>query len=187
VILPDGKAWRTLALGQHTTIADWYWLQLAQYLGNDAAREAGWPALYPYAQLITDLDPDYGYAYELAGLLLASTDRLTESDAILNKGMGNAPHRWQIPFYAAFNRWFYRGDLAGAGPLLQRAASLPGSPDYLMQFARDMTGGLQPSQRAAGFLESLLATDPPPAARERILERLKSSSSFPPLGDGVDP
>jgi len=98
--LPEGKLLRVSAFGERLALADLYWLRLVQYVGETViARVQRWDALYPLADLVTDLDPRYGYAYQVAGSNLAGVAGLyDQADAILQKGMRNVPGRWSLPW-----------------------------------------------------------------------------------------
>jgi tetratricopeptide (TPR) repeat protein len=128
IFIPDGKALRYFALGQQTTLADLYWLKLIQYLGGV---EGAQPKILGLANLVTDLDPEYSYAYMASGLVLAAKKRLVESNEILEKGAANAPWRWEIPFYLGFNYWYELGDWEKGAYWLKRAVQIPGRPPYL--------------------------------------------------------
>ncbi len=83
--VPSGRAARIVALGNRTFLSDMYWLATVQYVGEARADERGWEKLLPLADLVTDLDPRHGYAYQTAGIVLSAVGRLDESDRILLK------------------------------------------------------------------------------------------------------
>src|SRR5690606_23142032 len=74
--LPNARILRFVTSSHHTTAADLYWLKLVQYVGTEAALRAGWPDLEALAELVTTLDPKYGYAYQAAGILLSTVERI---------------------------------------------------------------------------------------------------------------
>lgn len=131
IYLPDGETIRRLAPGLETTLSDVYWLQLVQHLGTPEAQRAGWPHLHPLAELITDIDPAYGYVYQAAGVALAEVGRLEASNALLEKGTANVPDRWQLPFYLAFNHWYSAGDHEAGALWLERASRVAEAPAYV--------------------------------------------------------
>lgn len=167
----NGQALRHLALGQYTTAADIFWLRMVQYLGTKAASEAEWPQIRQLIDEITDLDPDYGYAYEVGGLILSSTGRIEESDAILEKGMDHVPNRWQLPFLAAHNHWYERGNLMDGARLLFRAASIEGSPNYLTGLAARLSSGANQIDVAIDLLTATLAQGVPDQAGQLMLRK----------------
>lgn len=168
----DGAAMRRFTLGQHTTAADLSWLKMVQYVGTSQVANAQWPQLLELLQEVTDLDPEYGYAYEAGGLLLSLTGRIDESDAILEKGMEHVPDRWQLPFFAAFNHWYERGDLMRGAELLVRAAAIPGSPDYVTNLAARLSSGANQIEVAIELLSATLSEGVPEEAEEEMVRKL---------------
>lgn len=130
-VVPTSSVARWLALGHPTLLADLFYLRAVQYIGEPRADERGWDKLFPVIDLVTDLDPGHGYAYQVAGTLLGSYDRVQESNAILEKGMRNCPTRYILPFLRAFNAFYYQGDYAEAGRFVEIAARTPGAPERL--------------------------------------------------------
>jgi hypothetical protein len=132
--LPRGAQLRTVALGQRLVLADLYWLKLVQYVGeNFMGHGQRWEALYPLADLVTDLDPRHGYAYQIAGSNLAGlAHRYGEADAILEKGMRNLPDRWTLYFVSAVNKFLYEGDYAAGAAYARRAAEVGRRPHLAM-------------------------------------------------------
>lgn len=171
LLLPPGDSIRALSVGQETTAADLYWLQLVQYLGTPAAMQQGLPDLLRLANLITDLDPKYGYAYEVAGIVLSANQRFDEANAILEKGIRNVPDRWQLPFYAGYNRWYETGDLSSGAEFVLQAAKTPGSPAYLSSLASKLYSSAGQVETAIGLVESILSQNPPEQVREDMLAR----------------
>lgn len=170
--VPDGATLRPFAMGQQTTLADVLWLRMVHYVGHDAAAEAKWPQLYEWVDSITDLDPLFGYAYEAGGIVLASAGRIDESNRIFDKGMAAVPERWQLPFFAAHNRWYSEHDLMGGAQLLLRAAKIPGSPRYLPGLVARLTEGADQLEVARQWLAASLSQDLPPTARKEFERRL---------------
>ncbi len=78
--VPRADAVRWLSLGHPTLAANLYWLRTIQYMGDAQASTRGWDKLFPVLDLVTDLDPRHGYAYQVGGNILASVGRLDESN-----------------------------------------------------------------------------------------------------------
>jgi hypothetical protein len=133
--VPDGTYARTAALGHRTFLSDLYWLSAVQYIGDPKADQRGWEKLYPLVDLVTDLDPRHGYAFQTAGIVLSAAGRLDESDRMLIKGIEKGPNWWSYGFYVAFNYWFYRGDYATAAFWAARAAKAPDASTHVSQMA----------------------------------------------------
>lgn len=132
-VVPPAAAARWLSLGHPTLLANLFYLRAVQYIGEPRANDRGWDRLYPVVDLVTDLDPGHGYAYQVAGTILGTYDHVGESNAILEKGMRNCPSRYILPFLRAFNAFYYEGDYAEAGRFMEIAARTPGAPERLRQ------------------------------------------------------
>lgn len=169
--LPNARILRFVTSSHHTTAADLYWLKLVQYVGTEAALRAGWPDLEALAELVTTLDPKYGYAYQAAGILLSTVERIEASNEILDRGMENVPDRWEIPFYAAFNRWHHQGEFQEAGELMLRAARIPGRPAYVPELASRLYASSGSLDDGIALLELMIENTEDPLLREDLLRR----------------
>lgn len=156
LFVPDARMIRWLSFGQHTAASDVYWLQLIQYVGTTEADRAGWPQLLDIGNLVVDLDPEHGYAYETIGMLLNGKRRIDESNQILEKGIQNVPDRWQLPFFAAFNHYFELEDPIRGAALLERAAKLPGSPAYVPLLVARLYNTAGQIEAALTFVETAM-------------------------------
>lgn len=170
--IPSGKAARLVALGHRTFLSDMYWLSAVQYIGEPKADERGWEKLLPLVDLVTDLDPRHGYAYQTAGIVLSAVGRLDESDRILLKGLEKAP-RWTFPFYVSFNHWFYRGDYAAAAKYAEIAARQPGASPNISHLAVSLASKSGTPQDALDMLDALSATVTDEEVRSRLDEQRK--------------
>lgn len=169
--LPNARILRFLTTSHHTSAADLYWLKLVQHVGTEAALEAGWPGLEALAELVTTLDPKYGYAYQSAGVLLSTVNRIESSNEILGRGMENVPDRWQLPFYAAFNRWHHEGKFKEAGELMLRAARIPGRPAYVPDLASRLYASSGSLEDGIGLLELMIENTEDPLLRDELSRR----------------
>ena len=173
VDIPSGAFARVAALGHRTFASDVYWLSAVQYIGEPRGDQRGWDKLLPLAELITDLDPRHGYAYQTAGIVLSAAGRLDESDAILKKGMEQGPPWWSFPYYVAFNYWFYRGDYATGARYAEIAARRPGASTNISRLAVSLASKSGTPEDAIGVIEELRKTVKDEASAERLDEQLK--------------
>ncbi len=164
--LPSGQVVRTVSLGQRLLLADLYWLSVVQYMGETLlAKAQRWEALYPLADIVTDLDPRFGYAYQVAGSNLAGlARRYGEAERILLKGMQHLPDRWSLPFVHATNKFLYEQDWAEAARYARRAAEVGNKP-HLALLAANLSAlaNTDDEYRAAvQFIDQMLTqTDTP--------------------------
>ena len=171
--VPSGAAARVVALGHRTMLSDLYWLQLVQYVGDSHATERGFDRLYPFADLVTDLDPRHGYAYQVGGNVLAGVGRVAESNRLLEKGIRNIPDRYILPFHRAVNAFLYGGDYAEAGRWFERAAATPGAPPHLRENVVAMYVKGNQAEAAISFLTHLLRSSPDPESRKALEKQLE--------------
>lgn len=171
--VPGGEAARLASLGHRTTVSDLYWLSTVQYIGEPKADARGWDKLFPLVDLVTDLDPRHGYAYQTAGIVLSAAGRLDESDRILEKGIARGPPYWTFPYYLAFNAWFYRGDYAAGARWAEQAARTPGASPNISHLAVSLASKSGTPEQAIEMLEVLRSTVRDEASAVRLDEQLK--------------
>jgi tetratricopeptide (TPR) repeat protein len=174
-IVPPAPLLRVLSLGHPTLAANLYWLRTVQYIGEPRAKRRGWDRLLPLAELVTDLDPGHGYAYQVAGVVLGSVDRIDESNAILEKGMKNVPDRYILPYLRAFNAFYYRGDYAAAGEFVEIAARTPGAPEHLRQNVLAMYVKGRRADAAVAFLRQAVEAAEDDESRKAITTQLEQA------------
>jgi tetratricopeptide (TPR) repeat protein len=171
--VPEGRLLRSLSPGLRLSIANYYWLLTIQYIGDSRADQRGFEKLFPTVDLITDLDPRHGYAYQSAGIVLSTRGLLEESDRILKKGMEKGPGWWSYPFYIAFNHFFYRGDYAEAARWAQIAAKTPGASTNISHLALALEAKSGAPEEAVRFLDELRGVAKDDKTREALDEQYK--------------
>ena len=152
-LLLQGEHLRPFLLGYQHLGADALWLRLIQVLGkrNNTAQEYQW--LYHAMDVITDLDPQYDYVYQVGGITLAElAHRVDLSNRLLEKGLAANPGVWQIPFYIGYNHFFYLHDPVQAAEYMLRASKLPGRPPYLPLLATRLSAEAGNPEVALNFL-----------------------------------
>jgi tetratricopeptide (TPR) repeat protein len=183
--LPSGAVLRTVSCGQRLLLADVYWLQAVQYIGETVlAKVQRWDALLPLAEIVTDLDPRFGYAYQVAGSNLAGLGhRYAEADRILKKGMRNVPDRWSLPFTYATNKFLFEQRYAEAAEYARRAAEI-GKRPALALLAANLSAIADTDDEyraAAAFLEEMLAQTDTPELQEELRQRRTRILTFQAL------
>ncbi len=171
--VPSGRALRVASLGHRTLVSDLYWLDAVQYIGEPRGDERGWEKLYPLIDLVTDLDPRHGYAYQTAGIVLSAAGRLDDSDRILEKGVRQGPRWWTFPYYISFNHWFYRGDLAAGAEWARIAARTPGASPNISHLAVSLASKSGTPEDAIAMLEELRRNVSDEATAARLEEQMK--------------
>jgi tetratricopeptide (TPR) repeat protein len=171
--VPSSSAMRIASLGHRTFVSDLFWLDAVQYIGEPRGEQRGWDKLLPLVDLVTDLDPRHGYAYQTAGIVLSAAGRLDESDTILQKGMEKGPPYWSFPYYLSFNHWFYRGDFAAAAKYAEIAARRPGASPNISHLAVSLASKSGTPEDAIEMLSELRQTVKDEATAGRLDEQLK--------------
>jgi len=166
--VPRASAVRWLSLGHATLAANLFWLRAVQYMGDERADQRGWAKLFPLVDLVTDLDPRHGYAYQVASNVLGGAGRVEESNRLLEKGTANVPDRYILPFHRAVNAFLYQGDYAGAGHWFERAATTPGAPPHLRENVVAFYVKGNRADAALAFLEHLRASVSDPESLKAI-------------------
>ncbi len=169
--VPNGAVARVASLGHRNLVSDLYWLALVQYVGDPFADRRGYEKLLPLADLVTDLDPRHGYAYQTAGIVLSAAGRIEESNRILRKGIERGPRWWTFPFYLSFNHWFYGGDFAEGARWAEVAARTPGASPNISHLALSLKSKAGSPEDALRMLDELRATVADEALARRLDEQ----------------
>jgi tetratricopeptide (TPR) repeat protein len=179
--------------------ADLYWIRAIQHYGRDVLdgrrgrpRPDSFALLQPLLDLTTTLDPHFSIAYRFGSIFLAMSPpegpgRPDQAIALLEKGLRANPDRWQYAYDLGFVHYWNTGDFVEAARWFERAAAMPGAPDWIRPFAAlaYAQGGRRDDAREmlARLLES------PEAyirnAAERGLMQLKALDDIDALGDVV--
>jgi tetratricopeptide (TPR) repeat protein len=169
-ILPASSALRWASLGHPLLVANLFWLRTVQYIGEPRGDRRGWDKLFPVVDLVTDLDPRHGYAYQVAGNVLGAVGRVDEANRILEKGTRNRPDRYILPFHRAVNAMLYAGDYVEAARWFEVASRVPGAPEHMREYVLSMYVKGEEAGGAVTFLQHLLDTATDDESR-RSLER----------------
>jgi tetratricopeptide (TPR) repeat protein len=172
--LPKGEYLKVAVLGYRQLAADLIWLKAVQHFGARKQTTEGYLWAYHAVDVLTDLDPTFAYAYQVAGAILGVwANRVQESVAILSKGMQHNPEVWQLPFYIGYDYFYELHDPGKAAPYLRIASTLPGSPEYLAKLAASMTVEAGDPEAALEFLQRLYQSVQDQRLREGLERRIK--------------
>jgi hypothetical protein len=139
-LLPRRELLQVMGQGYLPVIVDYLWIQLIQATGR-ANKAEEYHDIYPYAELITELDPRFDIVYRFAGSSLPTNlGRETwvnteESTRIVRKGLKLFPEDLQLNILLAYNLSTFHQEYREAAQVLERAARLPNAPDYLPSLA----------------------------------------------------
>jgi tetratricopeptide (TPR) repeat protein len=138
VFVPSSKFFEDFSPSFRTSIADAYYLMTVQYYGEHVRGDGRLDSLPAMLDLVTTLSPRFTRAYLFGAFALIDAGRPDASYELLQKGVKANPDDWRFPAYLGFFAYRYGEgkdkDLIAA-QWYQKAAEIPGSPDYLKRLA----------------------------------------------------
>lgn len=127
---PSGKLLAAVAGEYRLLVADYAWLQIAQYAGAHmglADQEENYQWVGNATEIVGELDPHFIISYVFGSQLLGwDAERPAEGIALLRKGFERNPLSWELPFQAGFIAYMQMKDYDEAGYYFSVAAQLPG-------------------------------------------------------------
>ena len=149
--LPSGQFVAQAALGYRELAADILWFRMVQYYGGYRMGENDIALFAHLVDVITDLDPQFAYAYVFGALIMAQDlDQFKQGIGFLEKGVRNNPHDWWLPFELGFLNYVYARDYTKALFYFEKAARLPGAGPQAARFAAFVAA-------KAGYVETSIA------------------------------
>jgi tetratricopeptide (TPR) repeat protein len=141
--LRSPEAARRIALGYDALAADLYWIRAIQHYGGTKLStdpDKTYDQLFPLLDLATSLDPRFDIAYRFGAIFLSERPpngpgRPDLAIALLHKGLKTQPEQWQFAQDIGFVYYWWVNDYAQAAEWFNRAAEIPGAPDWLKPVA----------------------------------------------------
>jgi tetratricopeptide (TPR) repeat protein len=140
LMVPPGEVLRQIDLGYHSLAADLLFIQANLYYGQHILTDEQLPWLSDYIDILLELDPNFKKAYLWGAMVTIYQKRQTEyipdstivkANRILERGLARFPGDHRFPMRIAFNYYYEMGDAERAIPYFERAARVPGAPDWL--------------------------------------------------------
>jgi len=165
----QGKRLKGFALGFEGLLADWYWMQSLQYIGDkvtkstdeviniDDMRSMNPRLLYPYLDNATDLDPHFLTAYYYGAVVLPAIDGY-KAIALTEKGIANNPDEWRLYQYLGYIYWRTK-DYKKAAEIYERGSRIKGVPSFMKMMAALMVGEGGSRDTARKMYSQMLETD----------------------------
>lgn len=183
--LPSGQFIEQASLGYRDLAADVLWFKMVQYYGGYRMGENDIALFAHLVDVITDLDPQFVYAY-VFGALIISQDlgQFERGIAFLEKGVRNNPEDWWLPFELGFLNYVYARDYAKALLFFEKAAGMPGAGPQAARFAAFVAAKAGHVETSIAMWEELARTSDNKYIRElaeRYISRLKAGT-FPGTG-----
>jgi len=126
-----------------TTIADAYWLQLIQYYGEHIRTDAALQKVKPMLDVVTQLSPGFERGYLFGAYALLDAGLGTEAYRLLERGFAENPDAWRIATNAGILYYTYGPEDTKrevAARWFEKAAAVPGAPDYVARIAARLLG-----------------------------------------------
>lgn len=155
----QGKRLKGFALGFEGLIADWYWMQSLQYIGDKVTKSEGdinlenlQPLnprlLYPLLDNATDLDPQFMTVYSYGAVVLPAINH-DQAIKITEKGIANNPRDWRLYQHLGYIYWRLQ-DYEKAAEVYAEGAKIEGAPAFLQLMTAQMKnqGGSRETARA---------------------------------------
>lgn len=133
---PSGKLVREASLGYSQAAASLTWLRTVQYYGEHVRGDRQFDMMYHLCDVVTDLDPQFVAPYTFGSyVMFTESGRPDRSIALLEKGREKNPESWELCFETGFIHYLAWRDVSVASRYFNRAAILPGAPEYTSRFA----------------------------------------------------
>lgn len=147
-IAVQGKRLKGFVLGADGLMADWYWMQSLQYLGDKIQKSKldfinvenlnslNVRLLYPYLENATEFDPHFMAAYSFGATVLPAIDP-AKAVQLTEKGIANNPESWRLYQYLGYIHWRQK-NYEKAAEVYEKGASIPGAPPFLQMMVAQM-------------------------------------------------
>ena len=130
-------------LSFQSLMADIYWIRAVQHYGGTKLStdpNKQYDVLYPLLDLTTSLDPYFDVVYKFGSVFLAEpypagAGRPDQAIALLQKGLRTRPDKWDLAQGVGFVYYWWLADYQSAAMWFNRAADMPGAPDWLRPLA----------------------------------------------------
>ncbi len=156
----EGKHLKGYALGSEGLIADWYWMQSLQYVGDKIVKvdlaninledftALNPRLLYPYLDNATDLDPKFMAAYSYGASILPAVDP-AKAILLTEKGIANNPNEWRLYHNLGYIYWRLK-NYEKAGEIYKKGSEIAGAAQFMQMMAAAMQtqGGSRETARS---------------------------------------
>jgi tetratricopeptide (TPR) repeat protein len=178
--LPSGEFLSQASLGYRNFIADVLWFKTIQYYGGYRTGENDLALFCHLVDVITELDPQFVFAYLFGGLVIAEDlGHFEEGIAFIRKGIDNNPTEWWLVFELGFLHYIYERDFESAARYFQLASRLPGAGEITKRFAAFVAARAGHVRTSIAMWEDLARTSENPHIRElakSYIEKLEAEN-----------
>lgn len=171
ISLPDPEFLKHASMGFRDVVADVLWFRAMQYYGEWRLGNHSLEFFMHIVNCVVELDPHFEEGYRFASLVLADDmERPDDGIALLRRGMESNPQSWWLPFEAGFIEYVVRMDEPAALAWFQRAADVPGAPDFPRRFAAFVAGRAGDLQVSLVLWQTIAETTQNERLRKKALD-----------------
>jgi hypothetical protein len=152
VFVPSPRFYMDFSPSFRTTIADAYWLQTVQYYGEHINGDRKLGSLADMLDVVTSLSPRFRQPYLFGAFALVDAGQAQEGYKLLKKGAAAVPDDWHVLTTLGAFIYEYAGNADKAklaAEWYQKAAALPGRPDWVPRVAAALLAKGGEAQKAA--------------------------------------
>jgi tetratricopeptide (TPR) repeat protein len=184
----QGAKIKGYTLGFEGLIADWYWMQSLQYIGDkidksdrqtvnlDNLTNLSPRLLYPLLDNATTLDPQFLTAYSYGAVVLPAIDP-EQAIKIAEKGIAYNPNVWQ--FYQQLGYIYWRlGKFEKAAEVYSNGAKIAGAPSFMQMMAAQMKSQAGSRDTARAIYQQMYNEAQDSQTKENAAIRLLQVDSF---------
>lgn len=156
----QGAKLKDYSLGFNGLLADWYWMQSLQYIGEKVSnskdltinlenlRPLNPRLLYPLLDNATSLDPQFLAAYSYGAIVLPAIDA-NQAVKIAEKGVANNPNEWRLYQHLGYIYWRLK-NYEKAAEVYENGAKIADAPPFMGLMSAQMKnqGGSRETARA---------------------------------------
>lgn len=166
-LLLQGSKIKGYTLGFNGLMADWYWMQSLQYIGDkitnskdtniniEDLRSLNPRLLYPLLDNATSLDPKFLTIYSYGAVVLPAIDP-NQAIKIAEKGIANNPNEWRLYQHLGYIYWRLK-DFDNAAESYQKGSQIDGAPSFMELMAAQMKTQGGSRQTARIMYEQMLS------------------------------
>lgn len=161
VFVPSPDFFKDFSPAFRTVAADVYWLATIQYYGEHIEGDKRLDSLPSYVRLVTDLSPRFWKAYLFGAFALIDAGKGQEAYELLVRGARRNPDVWQVKTTLGSLIYMYarnedKAELAAEW--YEKAAAVPGRPDWVPRVAAALLAKGGESEKAALMWAQVYAT-----------------------------
>jgi hypothetical protein len=152
VFVPSPRFYTDFSPSFRTTVADAYWLLTVQYYGEHVNGDHKLGSLVDMLGLVTSLSPRFKQPYLFGAFALVDAGQAKKGYDLLVKGAGALPHDWHLPATLGAFVYEYASNTdkaRRAAEWYQKAAALPGRPDWVPRVAASLLAKGGEAEKAA--------------------------------------